>query len=157
MRCWRNGGKGAACPSRLECAALLRLANTPPRAAIHGEAVARVAVALGQILNNLSTVPTLDVERIEYAALLHDVAKGDAHHEAAGAALLDRHGFFRHQQRRGRAPGHTTPTPTSLWTRADVVFMADKLVSGTAVVPVALRYGQVLARHGSDPVARARH
>ncbi|MGE4298488.1 MAG: DVU_1551 family NTP transferase [Desulfovibrionaceae bacterium] len=141
-------------PSREECAALLRLAGTPALAVAHGQAVAKVAVAVAEALNRHGAGPSLDSDRIDRAALLHDVAKGDAHHEAAGAALLDAHGF---PAIGAIVAAHRDipPHPERPLDEADVVFMADKLVAGVTLVPIEARYGQVLERHGHDPVARA--
>ena len=142
-------------PTRNECEALFELAETPPEAREHGRAVAAVAARIAAALNRRrGHENALDLERIERAAVLHDLAKGRRRHEAEGGRLLREAGF-------GALPGIVAehmdidpPAGAPLGER-EVVFIADKLVAGTKPVPLRERYWAVIERHKDDPDAKA--
>jgi molybdenum cofactor cytidylyltransferase len=141
-------------PIMEECQALLDLAATPERVRRHGRAVARVAVALGLALNQGRAYDdSLDIERIERAALLHDLAKGLPRHEQEGGHMLEEAGFA---DIAGIVASHRdldSEPGTSIRER-EVVFLADKMVIGTDLVPLETRYDLALERYGADPEAR---
>ncbi len=135
-----------------ERAEALALANLlmPERGVAHGLAVARVALRLGEELNRHGGA--LDLDLIHNAALLHDVAKGEAGHEARGGELLTRLGL----------PGLTeivashrdVPPPASgVLTEKEMVCLADKLVRCDRRVAVEERFGEKLALYAHDPEA----
>ena len=141
-------------PSKKECRSLLDLAGTPERARLHGRAVARVAVALGRAVNQGRTQDVLlNLDRIERAALVHDLAKGHPSHEQEGGRLLTEWGFT---DIAAMVAAHRdlAPEPASPVSEQEVVFLADKVVAGTELVPLERRYDLVLERHGADPEAR---
>ncbi|MFW5721738.1 MAG: DVU_1551 family NTP transferase [Desulfohalobiaceae bacterium] len=150
--CRRWASRGL--PSQEECRSLLDLAGTPERARLHGRAVARVAVALGRAVNQSQARDVvLDLERIERAALVHDLAKGHPSHEQEGGRLLSEWGFT---DIAAMVAAHRdlAPEPGSPVSEQEVVFLADKVVAGTELVPLERRYDLVLERHGADPEAR---
>ncbi len=73
--------------SPAECAALLneRL-NVPPAVAVHGRAVAEAALRIGEALNQAGY--SLNLQLIEAAALVHDMARGAPDHARCGGKLL---------------------------------------------------------------------
>lgn len=141
-----------AIPTPAEAEALLALERVPPQGLAHARGVAAVAEALGRALNAAGA--DLDIPLIKAAALLHDVAKGRPHHEAAGGALLEAYGFT------AAAPivaGHRDcllPEDAPL-TEKEIVYLADKFVFGRWLVPVAGRFGQKLELFADDPEAAA--
>lgn len=143
QRCERLG-----IPTREECRALLDIVGTPERARLHGEAVARVALALAGEYDRLPGVNgRLDHELIERSALLHDLAKGHSRHEELGGELLEAAGFS------DIAPivalHRDLPDPeTAPVSERVLVFMADKFVAGSTVVTLDERYGQAMHYHG---------
>lgn len=149
-------------PTREECQALMEKAGTPQRARKHGEAVAKVAVALGRLYNELpkqlpSQLPgtngKLDLERIERAALVHDLAKGKPKHEELGGEILEAAGFT--DIASIVALHRDLPDPESApITERVLMFMADKFVAGTRVVSLDDRYGQALEYYGHIEKAR---
>lgn len=151
-------------PTPQEALALLALHNAGERGLAHGRGVAEAALALARALEdnrtradfapNLNPAPGLDFELIEAAALLHDIAKGQPRHEAAGAALLDSLGF--HAVARIVA-GHRDIAPETAprLTERELVYFADKLVRGSTRVPVRARFGQKLELFAHDPEATA--
>jgi CTP:molybdopterin cytidylyltransferase MocA len=139
-------------PTPAECEAILGDASFfESETAAHCRRVAEVAVHIGQTLA-ASNVP-LDIRRIEAAALLHDISKGEKNHAAAGARKLSDMGFS------GIADIVSTHMDISVSgaaspTEAEVVYLADKLVRGDALVPLDVRFRHKLAKYGHDPSAR---
>ncbi len=141
-------------PTTVECRALWDEQNLPARTRDHCIAVAEAALCIGRALN-IAHRPRqrLDLNILESAALVHDLAKGRRHHEAEGARLLRERGFDAVADivAAHRDLGLADHEPI---TEREVVFMADKLVGGVACMPLERRYAQVLERHGQDPEAR---
>jgi len=97
----------------------------------------------------------MDVVLAERAALLHDIARTRKDHAAAGARLLERHGFPR------LAPivaehMDLAVAPDTLPDEAQVVFLADKLVAGDRLVDLEERFARKMAQYGRDPSVGAR-
>lgn len=141
-------------PTPAECVALMDLVGTPAQTREHCRAVAKVAVAMARELNReQASAPDLDTEVIQRAAMMHDLAKGHKHHEQAGADILSREGFTDIAQAVALHRDMVLPDSEPI-NESALVFLADKLVAGTTVVPLKQRYGAVLTRHGHDPEAR---
>jgi CTP:molybdopterin cytidylyltransferase MocA len=139
-------------PSVAEAEALLALEGTPQGGLAHARGVAAVAVALGRAL--LASGLALDMELLESAALLHDVAKPRARHEAEGGRMLTELGFTR------AAPIVAAHRDVSLaddapLTEREIVFLADKFVFGRWLVPVPERFQQKLDLYADEPEATA--
>ena len=146
-RCQRRG-----VPTPGEAVALLALHNAGERGLAHGRGVANAALALARALNARGA--GLDLEVVESAALLHDIAKGQPKHEAAGAALLDGLGYelvARIVETHRDIPPESAPKLTE---RA-VVYFADKLVQGSTRVDVPTRFQDKLDRFQGDAEATA--
>lgn len=138
-------------PDAVECARLqARFAVSPP-VREHCAAVAGVAERLGQALQ--STGLCLNLRLLRAAALLHDIARGEADHAAAGAALLVQAGYPRVAAVTARHMELEEP-PESLPGEAEVLYLSDKLVEGTRVVSLELRLAHTLERLGGDERAR---
>ncbi len=155
-------------PTPQEARALLAVRAVPPGGIAHAEGVAAVAVRLADVLNaarhaagqdavsggQSGTSARLDRELTEAAALLHDIAKGQPRHEAAGGALLRELGFSGVADivaaHRDVARADDQPL-----TEREVVYFADKLVRCHTVVDVESRFGEKLAqwRHDADAAA----
>ncbi|MBG3877305.1 NTP transferase domain-containing protein, partial [Desulfovibrio oxamicus] len=157
-------------PTPQEARALLGGRAVPPGGIAHAEGVAAVAVRLADALNAAHDMAVqgdisggqpgprawldrdLDSELTESAALLHDIAKGQPRHEAAGGALLRELGFS------GVADIVSAHRDTTLadgqpLTEREVVYFADKLVRCHTVVDVESRFGEKLAQWRHDPDA----
>ncbi len=139
-------------PTPAEAEALLAIEKVPPQGLAHARGVAAVAEALARALNAAGA--DLDVALVKSAALLHDVAKGNRHHEAAGGALLESLDFD------AAAPIVAAHRDCLLaddapLTEKEIVYLADKFVFGRWLVPVASRFGQKLDLFAHDPEAAA--
>lgn len=135
------------CPNKAECGELLELAGTPAPVRGHGHAVARVARKLALALPPGTGVR---LERLEAACLLHDVKKGFNPHQHVGADWLAMQGYP------GLSPlvrsHHDLPPEEENW-ETRLLYLADKLTSGTEVVPLESRLDSMRARFSGDRVA----
>jgi hypothetical protein len=96
----------------------------------------------------------LDLELVEAAGLLHDIAKGRPGHEAEGGRVLAGLGFPRLA---AIVADHRDIDPAGVRTLAEreVVYLADKLAQGPLRTTVGARFGAKLRLHGHDPAAAA--
>jgi molybdenum cofactor cytidylyltransferase len=114
----------------------------------HGEAVAQVATRLGTELNLAGY--SLDISLLRAAGLLHDIAKGEPDHAAAGARLLHEHGF-------GEAAGavathmELTISDGDGISSGELIYLADKLVQGEQLLPLEERFRKRMERHADEP------
>lgn len=139
----------SAIPTEAECMALLRtVLQVDERIVHHGQAVARVAVLLGDALNRAGC--SLDIPLLAAAGLLHDLARQEPDHARAGAHILRQWGFdpvaglvASHMDLvvNERKPVHAR----------EVLYLADKLVRGERVVSLAERFRPMLERHTHEP------
>ena len=141
-----------AAASPCEALALLEIHGAGARGLAHGRGVAEVALALGRALNAQGA--GLDLELLEAAALLHDIAKGQPQHEEAGARLLAGLGLTRtadivavHRD--------IDPAEVARPTERELVYLADKLVRGPQRVGIAQRFQEKLDRFAGDVEAVA--
>jgi CTP:molybdopterin cytidylyltransferase MocA len=137
-------------PDEAECRAILDIAGTPERTRNHACKVRDVAAALGRALADAG-VP-VNTGEVEAAALLHDVAKGQPDHEAAGARMLSESGFSRigdivsvHQE--------LVDDIDSVDIETKLVYLADKMVIEDRLVPVEQRYRASEEKYGHIPDA----
>lgn len=138
-----------------ECEALWELAETPLQTREHCKAVAEGACLMAEALNkNRKQQTPLNLNVVNCAALMHDVAKLKRNHEAAGAAILAGYGFSGIADIVA-AHRDTDIKPDSPLTEQEIVFLADKLFQGTTPVSLDQRYGKTLARWKDDPEAVA--
>ncbi len=142
-----------AIPSRQVCLQLLDMkfeADSP--IVEHSHTVARVALHLAGMLNKNGC--HLDLSLIEAAALLHDLAKGERDHAAAGAALLEQMGYGVVAD---LVAVHTDLPPhlDDGVDGADLLYLADKLVDGSRVMSLESRFSRPLERYTHDPLVVA--
>lgn len=154
-----NGGPGTAmrrvqvvelgrapedAPSVEECERIWERYGTPGAVRDHCRAVERQAAGLAQAL--LAAGHPVDTTLVQAAALLHDVARTQKDHPAAGARILIREGYPRvasvilrhHDWERGGAGADDL--------EAAIVCLADKQVQGTGQVSLEERFGASRSR-----------
>lgn len=134
-------------PSVAECEAIFELYDVAEPVRAHGRAVAAVAAALA------APLPEVDPQTVVAAGLLHDIAKGQAAHAEAGAALLAGLGY---PELAGIVARHMDfdlgeERPDA----AAVVFIADKLVREGRRIPLETRFQPAFARFVGQPEALA--
>jgi len=133
-----------------EAMALLDLHGAGERGHAHARGVADAALALGHAL--CAKGAALDLDLLEAAALLHDIAKGRPEHEKAGGQLLEALGF-RPEAKIVAAHRDIDPAGISDLTERELVYFADKLVRGSERVPVRQRFQEKLDRYADDDEA----
>ena len=138
----------AELPDEARCLELLAGSGLPEKRIAHSLAVAEVAVALAAALNERGL--QLCVPLVRAGGLLHDIARAQEQHPAAGADFLEGLGYSRvaavvrlHMDLGG--PAGPTVDETRL------VFLADKLVRGDRVVGLERRFAVRFARWADDP------
>lgn len=124
-------------PTRNECEAILARLKAQEGVVQHGRLVSEVARALAERLNQAGL--RLDIGIIVAAGMLHDLAKGRAHHERLGARMLNTMGYHDvadivavHRDiefEEGRTLNE-----------AAVLYLADKLVKGDRRVSIDERF-----------------
>ncbi len=140
-------------PTLRECQEILHLAKTPQWATRHGQVVAAVALGIGKAMNVGRNGNSLDLEQIERAALVHDLAKGLPRHEMEGGRILLKMGF---NQIANIVAAHedlllSDTAPISEW---EVVYMANKLINGINPVTLDEYFQEMLERYPDDENAR---
>ncbi len=137
-------------PTERECMALLRDRNASRELVAHSRMVAEVARMLAVYLQSAGLV--LNLELIKAGGLLHDLAKGEADHSAAGAEFLEKIGYSRVAR---IVASHTDIEPKRLrpLDESDVVHMADKFVKGDMVGSLDERFEGPLKKFASRPEA----
>ena len=135
-------------PTDEECNVLLDMAETEDDTRRHCAVVAEVATALSRALEESGN--QVNSAEVRAAALLHDIAKGQAAHSLTGGQLLRKSGFSRigelveaHETREGSG------APAAL--EAKIVFLADKFVLEENIVSIEERYRAATERHGVIP------
>jgi molybdenum cofactor cytidylyltransferase len=129
--------KNLAIPSTQEALALLMIHHHGnPQVMAHAETVADVAAAIGRALNR--TGSSVNVSLIEAAGMLHDIAKGQSDHAQKGADLIAAKGFTKVAEVVGQHMDLIFD-PFEGIHAAEVVFLADKMVSGSEIVSLEKR------------------
>lgn len=151
----RRLSEAAACrrhPDEAECEAMLEIAGTPEPTRRHARAVANLAVCLATRLSAIGV--SLDIALVRAGALLHDIAKGEADHAAAGARRVAGFGFAEAATIVAGHMGMAFAPGDAIDERA-VVVLADKLVAGERQVSLDERFAPAFARFAGDPPAFA--
>jgi molybdenum cofactor cytidylyltransferase len=113
----------------------------------HGLEVAKIASSLGRALNRQNC--KLDIDRLYNSGLLHDIAKGETHHEERGAEMLKDLGLKRLAGIVGAHRDAVVPKSGKI-SEKELVCLADKLVRGTTRMPVQQRFEEKLTLYAKD-------
>jgi molybdenum cofactor cytidylyltransferase len=139
--------------STAECRALLleRL-KVPPAAWAHGRTVAEQAIHIGKAL--VAAGCNLNLDLIYAAALVHDMARGEPNHACHGGKLLRDLGLPLMAEIVETHMDLTVSEEDPI-REAEVVFLADKLISEDRFVGLDARFLPRLNEHHADPLAQA--
>ena len=139
-------------PSRDESLALINdVLQVAPATVAHCKAVARLAEELGRALNRAGC--RLDLDQLTAAALLHDVARDQPDHAAAGATLLRKAGF-NGVARLVAAHIDIDLTENEPISEAAILYLADKMTTGTRRVDLKERFRRKMNRFAGNSDAR---
>jgi CTP:molybdopterin cytidylyltransferase MocA len=151
-------------PSIAECRVMTdEIQSLPPTVKAHCRKVASVARCLALALREAAA--PIQVDQVYTAALLHDIARMEKDHAAAGARLLERHGFFRiapivaahmdldaaNGDFKYAAPKDSDHIDSDQIDAAQVVYLADKLVEGNRPVSLEERFARAKKKFSGDP------
>lgn len=140
-------------PTEAECEAIMEVAGAAPEVYRHGLRVAGVALAIGRAL--AAAGQEIDLDTVRAAAVLHDIAKGQSKHDAAGGQMLREMGF-------GRAAAvmesHTDlpEDDAGVSIEAKLVYLADKYAKGDTLVSIEERFRSSRSRFGTAEEIEAR-
>lgn len=150
LRCaWRR----KAVPSAEECERLmLKSFGADMPLLDHCRKVAKLAVFLGKKLNEAGF--PLDLELVEAAALLHDLAKGKPNHAVEGARILDEMGYPEIARIIGLHMDIRVEDEKPVGA-AEILYLADKMTSRNRYVTLQERFQPRLNSSSSDPVILA--
>ncbi len=140
--------QGIDFPTAAECEVILKdIHAVPDRVTDHSKAVAIVALFIVDEMNRQG----FDIDRglILAAALLHDLAKGKPAHAAESARIVREMGYAGVAE---LIETHTDIVPGTgdEVSAAEVLYLADKLVSGDRVVTLSERFGRAMEKYGAE-------
>lgn len=135
-------------PSMEECLAFFELCGTPLRVREHSVTVAKVAIKLA---DNLKDLFPLEPDSLRAAALLHDMARAEGNHAEKGAAILQKWGF---PETADLVRFHMElPDDEPLLSRRSLLYLADKIVTGTDVTGLDRKMRDMREKFSGDPAA----
>ena len=116
--------------------------HTPVQVRAHCQAVCEQALKIGKMLNQNGC--DLNLDMIQSAALLHDIARARPHHTEEGARILRREGYpelaeiirRHHDLTKGDGEWNANVQPDE----TEVVYLADKLTQETQTVTLEERF-----------------
>ncbi len=126
-----------------EAMELLEVMRLPGKGKAHARAVGAVAKALALCL------PGISADLALVGGLVHDVCKGEKDHEAAAGRLFRRWGMER-MAWMVESHNDIALLDDAPFSEREIVFLADKFVSGSRFTPVEERYGQKLRVFAGD-------
>jgi len=132
-------------PSEEECYALLKHANTPVKVIKHCKQVAMLGCAIGKHL--IKSGCQINLGLIRVAGLLHDIAKGEAHHAVVGARMLVNYPEVAEIVAEHMDICLNLDRPL---TEKEIVYLADKLVIDEQVISLQVRFSGPLEQHKDD-------
>ena len=137
--------------SEEECEALFLQCKTPAHVIGHCREVSRVAVKIGEALNENGYA--LDIALIRGAGLAHDVLRVRENHGEAGAELLEKLGY---QAEADIVRVHMTYDfhDFSCLDETDIVCLADRLVMESQFVGLDRRIAYILKKAEGRPGSR---
>lgn len=143
-------------PSRKRCLELLKTYNVPKNIVNHSLMVSRVAVLLGRELNKKGF--NLDINKIEAAALLHDIKKMDGlkkgtSHAHEGWRLLRKIGYGKIADIVKQHVVLEENDDSSEIREAELVNYSDKRVRHSRIVTLKERFDDLRKRYGKDEEA----
>ncbi len=145
---------GARVPSRENCLRLLDRYGTPLHVVNHCLAVTDTALRIGRALNAMGH--NLDLEKLESAALLHDIARVEENHGVKGADLAESLGYEEIADLiRCHMTYSTDPAKLDI-SELDILCLADRMVKENTYVGIEERMEYILEKFKNDPIARER-
>lgn len=143
----KEKAKAPDIPTAEEGQALLMIYNTEEKILRHGQAVADVAVKLGEALNSAGCRHNLAL--LKAAGLLHDIAKGQPNHAKKGEEIIRSWGFLTVSDVVGAHTDINLNEDQPIREK-EILYLADKLVRGAQVVSLQERFSTAQQRYACD-------
>lgn len=151
--CQFCGGRNRI-PSREACLDLLRSYGTPDNVIVHCQTVTEVALRIGAKLKEQGL--PIDLELLEGAALLHDIARTEENHSVKGAKIAIRHGYHKTGRLIKRHMFYICDPHHDTIDEQDILCLADRMVKEDRYVGLEARMQSVLEKFADDPEGRGR-
>ena len=151
--CQFCGGKNRI-PTKSACLSLLHSYGTPPHVIDHCLAVADTAVRIGQLLKEKGL--PIDLDLLEGASLLHDIARTEENHGVKGARIAIRHGYHKTGKLIKRHMFYISDPYHDRIDEQDILCLADRMIKEDRYVGLESRMKSVLDKYSDDPVATLR-
>ena len=135
-------------PSEAERRALMIRQAVSQNVIDHCRAVADLANRMATSLNAAGC--KLDIERVDCAARVHDLARGCPHHAGEGARILREMGFPRIADIVAVHMDYPVKKDAPI-TEAEVVFLADKWIQDDRKIGMEARFEAKLRKYGAGP------
>lgn len=138
-------------PSREECLALLKKYQTPGHVVKHCLMVAETALKIGKALNDKGCA--LDLDLIQGAGLIHDIARVEDNHWEIGADIASGLGYYEEAEIiRVHMFYNCDPSKEEI-TETDVICLSDRMVKEDEYVGLDDRMQYVLDKFKGDQEA----
>ena len=135
-------------PDRDECLKMLKEYNTPDHVVRHCKAVTDAAVKIASALAAKGF--DFDIQLIEAAGLIHDIARVEDMHWLAGADFAHRNGYSQEAKIIRKHMTHSLdPDPAKL-KELDMVCLGDRLILEDRYVGIDVRMDYVIKKAGGD-------
>lgn len=141
-------------PGREECLKILIDNDTPSHVIKHCEKVAEIAVKIGIALNDSGF--KLNIQLIQAAGLIHDVARAEDQHWVAGAKLAEELGFFEEASIINEHMTYNTDLSLDTLEEIDIVCLADRMVKEDQYVGLESRMQYILDKFQGNKEASKR-
>lgn len=139
-------------PNDEECRAIWSRCSLPHKIIEHCKTVSSVACSIGKMLRDKGY--SIDLNKIKYAALLHDIGRLEANHAEAGARILEQLGY---RELADIVYVHMDMSPdirsSEDITEKEIVYLADKCVSGNKIISLDERLKKTMEEYGDDTEA----
>jgi molybdenum cofactor cytidylyltransferase len=132
-------------PSQEECLMLLKDAKVNERVLLHSKEVARIAAAIAEQMNSAGAGCLLNLGLVMAAGLLHDIAREQPQHAKAGARVISGIGYPEVAEIASHHMEIDIRDAEAL-SEAAIVYLADKLVKESSMVPLEERFSESLAK-----------
>jgi molybdenum cofactor cytidylyltransferase len=133
-----------------QCELLLQSAVLPDKVKEHCRAVAEVSVKIAQALNKKGWC--IDTGLCLRAGLLHDICRTESEHDEKGWAYLKELGFVEEAEIIKTHMGRELKfiENSSIISEHEVVYIADKLITGSKRCTLEQRFESALIKYGND-------
>lgn len=131
-------------PSEEKCLMILNNYGTPNRVIAHCKEVARVSVILGELLKSKGF--NINIELLNSAALLHDIARVSDNHEKVGADYIRKIGYFEVARLVEVHTKHQMFNPIKTIEEIDILCIGDRVVKEDRYVGVDERMDYIKSK-----------